>query len=66
MFRCTLNFLLLATLAVMDTFLSGCNTKGRDNEAGSNNEAISGTETVRKTPKRRKFVKISDIWLRKY
>lgn len=31
--RCTLSFLLLATLAVMDKLLSGYNRKDRDNGA---------------------------------
>jgi len=34
-FRCTLNFLIPATLAGMDTFLNDYNRKDRDNEAGS-------------------------------
>jgi hypothetical protein len=34
-FRCTLNFLLVATLAVMDKFLSDYKGKDRDNAAGS-------------------------------
>jgi hypothetical protein len=39
-FRCTFNFLLLATLAVMDKFLSGYKRKDRDNEAGSNKDNV--------------------------
>jgi hypothetical protein len=31
-FKLTLNFLLLATLAMMDTFLSGYKKKARNNE----------------------------------
>jgi hypothetical protein len=43
----TLNFLLLATLAVMVTFLSGYKRKDEGNESVSNkdNEASSNTET---------------------
>jgi hypothetical protein len=33
--RCTLNFLLLVTLTMIDKFLSGYRRKGRDIEAGS-------------------------------
>jgi len=52
-FRCTLNFIQLATLAVMDTFLSGYKRKDRDNKDSSNkqNEASSCRETVCKEHK---------------
>jgi hypothetical protein len=46
MVRRALSFLLLATLAVMDTFLSGYKRNDTDNEAGSTkvNEASSSKE----------------------
>jgi hypothetical protein len=47
-FSCTLNFLLLETLAVMATFLSGYKGKYRDNEAGEckDNETSSSRQTA--------------------
>jgi hypothetical protein len=61
-FRFTLkNFLLLlASLAVMDIFLSGYKMKDRDNEAcvSKDNDASSGREIVCKIPEFRKYNKI--------
>jgi hypothetical protein len=56
-FRCILNFLLLATLAVMDARVSGYKKKYRDNEAGliKDNEASSSRETVCERLKCRKY-----------
>jgi hypothetical protein len=47
-FRCTLNFLQMASLAVMCKFLNGYKTKQRDNEAGwgTDNEVSSNRETI--------------------
>jgi hypothetical protein len=59
-FRCTLNVLLLATLAVMDNFVSVDKKKDRDTEAASskNSGTTSNTYTVCKKPKRRKICRI--------
>jgi hypothetical protein len=56
-FRGALNVLLLATLAMIGTFLSGYKKEDRDNEAGSNkdSEASSSREIICKKPKCRKY-----------
>jgi hypothetical protein len=55
-FKFRTNFLLLATLTVMDIILSGYKKKYRNNEAGSkkDNEASSSGEPVSKKLKCRK------------
>jgi hypothetical protein len=52
-FRLTWNFLLLATLAMRDKFLSSYERKDRDIETGptEDNEGSSSREIVGKTPK---------------
>jgi hypothetical protein len=45
-FRCAFNFLLLATLLVLEIFLSGYRRKDKDNEAGSSRETVCKSLTA--------------------
>jgi hypothetical protein len=51
-FRCTLNFLILTTLAVMNKFFSGYKRKERDSEVDSviDSKAISSKQTACRKP----------------
>jgi hypothetical protein len=62
------NFLLLATPAVMDKFLSGYRWKDKDNEAGSskNNEAGSIREMKVKNITSKNTIQNIHLWIHKY